>query len=717
MPDYKWPDIRDRKILGGRHSRLDGPDKVRGQAKYTSDIKLPGMLYARFLRSPYAHAKVVSIDTSVAEKMPGVKRVKVLAKPGTEIQWAFDDVAVVVAADERTAADALAKIQVQYEKLPHCVDEIDYAKVPASQMKKPSEQVKGDPDKAFSEADVISEGEYGVSVVTHCTMEPHGNVSSWDATQNLTVYPSTQNVSGLTQEFSQALKIPTSNVHIKMDHIGGGFGSKFEADSWGLEAARLSQETGKPVRAFLERDAELAQAGNRPSAFAKVKVGAKKDGTIVAWESEAWGTDGPSGGMATPNTVLPYVFNIPNQRKKATGIATHTGPARAWRAPNHPQACTLTMAALDDLAAKIGMNSLDFFIKNLSLAQPRGALYEKELRKAAELMEWNQRWHPRGDPSSGYLKRGVGLSLHTWGGAGHDSEARIVINPDGSVTVSIGSQDLGTGTRTIIAMVAAETFGLPINAVAVNIGRAPEYPNSGASGGSTTVGGVSSSTRRGALNALEALFAKVAPTLGVSPDQLEAKGEKIQVVTEPSKNLSWKQACSKLGVNPISASGKNPGAGRLTTGGVGGVQMAAVAVDVETGVVRMEKFVAVQDCGLVINEKTAESQVYGAMIMGICYSLMEERVMDKFSGRPLNANMEFYKLAGIGDIGELVVHMWKDAEQDARGVIGLGEPPVISPGAAIGNAIANAIGVRVPRAPFTPARVLAALQNKGGLTL
>jgi xanthine dehydrogenase YagR molybdenum-binding subunit len=272
-------------------------------------------------------------------------------------------------------------------------------------------------------------------------------------------------------------------------------------------------------------------------------------------------------------------------------------------------------------------------------------------------------------------------------------------------------------------MVVAETLGLPLGSVKVNIGRAPDYPPSNASGGSTTVGGVSSSTRRAAVGALEQLFAKVAPTLGVEPSQLQSTGGKIQVKGAAAKSLSWQQATAKLGVTPLSVTGKNvsqsnnPADGKLIDSGVGGVQMADVTVDMETGVTKVNKFVAVQDCGLIINEKTAESQVLGAMIMGVCFSLFEERVMDEVTGRPLNANMEFYKLAGIGDIGDLVVHMWKDdPEQDARGVIGLGEPPTISPAAAIGNAIANAIGVRVPEAPFNPRRVLAALEKKGGLT-
>jgi xanthine dehydrogenase YagR molybdenum-binding subunit len=558
------------------------------------------------------------------------------------------------------------------------------------------------------------EGEYGIPVITHCCLEPHGQVVEWENDQ-LTVHPSTQNVSGMAGQYATPLQIPAGNIKVRMDHVGGGFGSKFGADSWGIESAHLSKQAGgKPVKTFLDRDAELFVAGVRPSHFARIKVGAKKDGTLVAWESQSWSTGGPGGGGMAP---IPYVINIPNQRKQHSAIATNTGPARAWRAPNHPQACWLTFAALDDLAAKLNMDSLDFYLKNIALAGERADLYRRELLKAAELIEWKKKWHPRGDTTAGSLKRGLGLGFHTWGGRGHNSEARLTIDPDGSVNVFIGSQDLGTGTRTIITMVGAETLGLPMSGVKVNLGHAPDYPPSGASGGSTTVGGVSSSTRRAAQDALEQLFAKVAPSLGVEPTELEAAGGRVQVKGNPAKSLTWQQAAAKLGVTPLSVTGKNPGEGKLTDQGVGGVQMADVTVDIETGIAKVNKFVAVQDCGLIINEKTAESQALGAMIMGVCFSLFEERVMDEITGRPLNANMEFYKLAGIGDIGDLVVNMWTDdPEQDARGVIGLGEPPVNSPAAAIGNAIANAIGVRVPQAPFTPNRILAALERKGGLT-
>jgi xanthine dehydrogenase YagR molybdenum-binding subunit len=282
------------------------------------------------------------------------------------------------------------------------------------------------------------------------------------------------------------------------------------------------------------------------------------------------------------------------------------------------------------------------------------------------------------------------------------------------VVAELGSQDLGTGTKTVIGMVAAETMGLPLSAVNVKIGDS-NYPPSGPSGGSTTVGGVSSSTRRASVDALERLKEATTSSLGAPADQIEASGGHLRVKGGSGK-ISWKDACRKLRASSISETGKQPmrDGGKLADSGVGGVQMADVAVDTETGIVSMKKMVAVQDCGLIVNLKTAESQVHGSLIEGICYSLWEERIFDEATGIDLNADMEFYKLAGIGDIGELVVHMMTGVYDD-RGVIGLGEPPVISPGAAISNAVANAIGVRVPTLPLTPDKVLAALEKKGGM--
>ena len=712
MPDYRWPEPGTTSLIGKRISRLDGPAKVTGGAKYTYDTKRPGMLYAKVLRSPYAHARIVSIDTSEAEKLPGVEAVYVVQEANTEIHWEGDDIVAVAAIDEPTAEDAIRRVKVEYEQLPHLVREDDFTKI-RDRGKPANEQVSGNPDEAFQDPEsVILEGYYGTAVVTHCCLEAHGNVAEWEG-ENLTVYPSTQAVERVGAQFAETLQIPATNVRTLMQYVGGGFGSKVAVDRWGKAVAMLAKKAGKPVKLMLERKPEQMVAGNRPSVYAKVRLAAKKDGTLTGWESTSWSTGGVAGGGSPP---MPYVWQIPHQRKLHTAVSVNAGSARAWRAPNHPQGCYVTMCAIEDMAAKLQMNPLDLALKNIALTGERSELYRNQLLKAAELMDWKRRWHPRPDRTPGPVKQGLGLSIHTWGGRGHNSDCRITISRDGSVELSMCTQDLGTGTRTVVAIVAAETLGLPIEAIKLNIGD-NRLPRSGASGGSTTVGGVSSSTRRAAVNALEQLFAKVAPALGVSPEELEATGGQIRLKSDPSKNLSWKQATGKLGETPISVMGQNPGeqgSPDLISSGVGGAQMADVSVDTETGIIKVNKIVAVQDCGLIIDMKTAESQCYGALIMGIGYTLFEERVMDAQTGRMLNPNMEFYKLAGYADIPELVVHMWTDADQQKRGVIGLGEPPTVSPGACIANAVTNAIGVRVPTLPLTPDKVLAALE-KGGM--
>jgi xanthine dehydrogenase YagR molybdenum-binding subunit len=468
------------------------------------------------------------------------------------------------------------------------------------------------------------------------------------------------------------------------------------------------------VKLFLDRETELSIAGNRPSAFGNIKVGAKKDGTITAWQSDTWASGGIGGGNMNAQ-LFPYVFSkVPNRRINHTAVSLNTGGARAWRAPNHPQASYLTCSALEDLAAKLNMDPLEMFLKNIDYTA-RADTYRFQFAKGAELIEWKKNWHPRGDSGKGPVKRGLGLALSTWGGAGHASTCRTSIHADATVEIELATQDLGTATRTMIAMIGAETFGLPVSAIKVKLGD-NAYPTSQGSGGSTTIGGVTSSSRKASVNALQKLFELVAKSLDTTPDELEAVDGQIRVRGNPDKGMSFQTACQKLGVNSISEMGENdprkaPQEG-LNTGGVGGIQMADVSVDVETGIVRMNKLVAVQDCGLVVNPKTAESQVFGACIMSVCGALMEERIMDQQIGRVLNPDMEFYKLAGISDIGEIVVHMDIREENDKRGVIGLGEPPAIGGVAAIGNAVANAIGVRVPMVPLTPMRVLGALEGR-----
>src|SRR5256885_4449021 len=360
-------------------------------------------------------------------------------------------------------------------------------------------------------------GFYGIPVIAHCCLEPHGQVTEVKDGE-LYVWPSTQNVSRYSDRLGDDVGIAQNKIHVECQHMGGGFGSKFNYDRWGVAGALLSKQTGRPVKFMLDRDLELMTAGNRPSAYANIKVGAKKDGTLTAVEAEIWGTGG-NGGYGPP--PVPYVFTkIPNTTIVGKGIRTNRGGQRAWRAPNHPQGCFLTMSAMEDTAAALKMDALEFFLKNVQ-STDRAQVYTEELNIAADLIGYKQKAHLCGDKTPGPIKRGLGMSIHTWGGMGHNSECDVTINADGSVEARLGSQDLGTGTRTVIDIVVAETLGLPLHAVKVQIGKS-DYPASGGSGGSTTVGGVSASSRLAATAALNALLEVVAPKLGAAPDNLEA---------------------------------------------------------------------------------------------------------------------------------------------------------------------------------------------------
>lgn len=735
---YQWPDRQSSQLLGKRIQRSDTAEKATGMAKYSYDINLPKMLIAKGLGCPLAHCKVVAIDPAPALKVPGVVHVHVFdhAKPDAEIQWRGELMALVAAETEGAAAEGVAAIQYQLEPLDVFVDDEDVeAAKKAGRTSKGGGKVQtdrepGDDDdedefiekeiaRLFKESAFVVEGYYGADVITHCCLEPHGATVTWEG-DKLIAYLSTQNVSGTDEGFATDLKIAADDVEVRCQYIGGGFGSKFAPDYWGVGAAKIAKATGRPVKMMLDRDQELMLGGNRPSGYIKVRLGADKNGVVQVWDSDHWTTAGAQGGGVT-HGVIPYVFAPKNYRRNSTNVKTNQGPARAWRAPNHPQACAMSQTAFDDLAAKMGVDSYDIFLRNLGtddaplVAGAKPSVYRAEMEIAAKLMDWKAKWHPHGKgPMRGSVVEGLGMAIHTWGGVANDSNCLLRIRPDGAVESFCGTQDIGTGTRVVCAMVLAETFGLPLEAVKVNIGSS-KLPVSGPSGGSTTVGGVSESHRRAAQDAMAQISALVAKKLSVDPAQLQARDGRLGVPGDAAKSVSWKEACALLGMRPleVNASHKLGTPSPLSSQTVGGVQMAHVAVDKETGVIKLKKYVAIQDIGLVVNRLTAESQMYGAIIMGIAYALFEQRLSDPRTGAFLNADIGSYKLARLGDIGEIVVDFYEPESERSRGVIGLGEPPVISPGAAISNAVANAIGVRVPVLPLIPQRVLEALKKAG----
>jgi xanthine dehydrogenase YagR molybdenum-binding subunit len=667
------------------------------------------MLFGAMLYSPYAHARIKSIDASPAEKMPGVKAVHLIAKEGTVLRYCGDDIAAVAAETEEQATDAARAIKVDYEVLPHAVTEEQALDDKAPQIarggnvKKGRAIVKGKPDDELAKSDAVIEATYSLPVITHVCLETHGMTVKWEGDDHIVAWASTQAVGPTAQGLAQAFNLPITNVTVLTEVMGGGFGSKFGAEVWGIAAATLSKQAGgRPVKMFLDRIQEHLAAGNRPSAKATIKLGAKKDGSLTAMAVESTGVAGITSGS---NLVMPYVYDVAATSVGNIDVFVNCGNQRAMRAPRHPQSCAVMEAAMDDLAEKLGMDPLEFRLKNLPPNDFKTPIYEAEVKMGADLIGWSLHRKPRGQSGKGPIKRGLGMACHTWGGGGtQDKQVSCTINPDGSVEVRSAIQDLGTGARTVLAIITAEVLGLKVTDIKSNIGNST-FPPGQSSGGSTTTPSMSPPTFTAATMARDELFKRIAPDLNGKPETFRLADGQVFVDDEPM--MSWKQACSKLGTMPVIETGKyQPG---LSSTGVGGCQFVDLTVDIETGVVKLRKIVAIQDSGLIIDKLTWESQVYGGVIGGLNYGLFEERIMDPTTGVMLNPDMELYKLAGASDIPEIIVRAYETDEMKARGVIGVGEPPTIATAAAIGNAVANAIGVRVPHWPMSPRNVLNAL--------
>ncbi len=746
-----WPTTR--RVIGTKVQRLDGPEKATGRAKYSFDKNLPGMLHARILRSPHAHARIKNIDAAPAEKVAGFRAVHLIAKAGDEMLFAGAEIIAVAADTEEHAEDCLRAIRIDYEVLPHAVKEADALTLrdgqgtlggksqqgainPANATNAGDYATNNFDQNAYQNTAVQIEGTYSVPVISHQCLESHGLVAEWNADlTELTVYASTQAVPNTANQLAQNFKMPAARVKCITHFMGGGFGSKFGPDIQGIVAAELARKAHAPVKLMLDRAEEITVGGMRPSAHGTVKAAATREGEIRAYEVNCYGSSGVGRGATVNFNLLPYVYvAIPNVRRKHQVVRMNIQTARAMRAPGHPQNCFLTDQAVDDLAAQLNMNPIDLRLRNLppddaaakkndptSYLGMRRTLYTQQIELMRKLSGWDAAWHPPGQ-GDGIIKTGIGMAIHTWGGGGRGpNPTKVTISADGSVLVQSGSQDLGTAQRTLTAIIVAEILGLNPPDITVQLGESV-YGNSTPSGGSTTAPGTSPAILKAAELARDAFLAALAPRMEAQPGDLRIEPG-VVVNTTNNERLAWRAACARLGMNPIQVTGDWPTQQQLnqnaqlrrewTQGlsnqGVGGVQVAEVKVDTETGVVRCTRFWAVQDVGLVVNKQGCESQMSGGIIMGINYALFEEAIFDRVTGRQVNPDMEFYKLGGIQDMPRIYVHMMDMPE---RGVIGIGEPATVSTATAVGNAVFNAIGVRVPQAPFTPERVLTALASR-----
>jgi len=709
------------KIIGNYTPRIDGEEIVTGNALFTHDIQLRGMLYGKILRSPHACADIVSVDLSQALSSPGVKAALQL-KEG-KVKYPGEQVAAVAAVDEKTAEEALKLIKVEYKPLAFTVTVEKAMEEGAPQVhdrpnvQKFNDNNRGDIEKGFKEADIVLERRYKTAVEIHQVAETHASVAKWEE-ENLTVWDSTQAVFSVRNGLARALGIPASRIKVIKHYMGGGFGSKLGLNDYTVAAAKLAKEAGRPVKITLTRKENSICVGNRPSSLQTIKGGVKKDGTLTALYLKNYTCGGVGEGDSCSEPMVD-VYKCPNVKVEEYTVFANTVASRPTRAPGHVQGTFALEGFMEELANELGMDPLELRKKNYSFKNlgDTGIPYsskglDKCYQIGAEKIGWERRNKKPGE-GSGKMRRGLGMASQIWWGAGRPGTlADLKLHPDGSVEAVCGTQDLGTGTKTYMAVVAAETLGLDLQDITVKIGNT-EYPWSGSSGGSTTTPSVAPAIRDAALKASDYLKKLAAEKLKVNPEEIIIENKKLFNKNNPAQSVDF-QALVREQRRELVFHGECGGRSSDYAYNTFGAHFAEVEVDIETGKIKVVKVVAVHDSGRIMNKLTAESQVIGGITQGLSTALFEERVMDSTTGKIVNPNLRDYKIATSFDIPEIVpvfVDM-VDPNMNILGTKGLGEPPRIPASAAISNAVYNAIGVHLREIPMTPDKVLQALKQK-----
>jgi xanthine dehydrogenase YagR molybdenum-binding subunit len=709
--------------IGRPLPRIDGTLVVTGRARYIHDLEFEGLLQAKILRSPHACAEIVSLDTSRAEQLPGVKAVLKLNEG--RVSYEGEQIAAVAAVDEPTAEAALGLIAVEYRVLPHVISAEAAMAEGAPQVRdtpnvqKLNEYTRGDVTRGFAEAEVTLERTYRTAFEIHHPVETHASVAWWKD-EGLTVWDSTQAVHNTREGLARMLNTPASKIRVVCQYMGGGFGSKLGANAHTAAAARLSRETGRPVKVVLTRKENSLCVGNRPSTVITIKGGAKRDGTLTALTLKNITSGGVGRGDESSGPLID-IYKCPNVKVEEFTVFINAGGSRPTRAPGHVQGTFALEGFLDELAAELDLDPLALRRKNYTTSNEGGTgipYSSKGLEGCyslgAEKIGWARR-NKKPGAAPGKKKRGLGMATQIWWGAGTPGTlADVMVHPDGSVEAICGTQDIGCGTRTFVAAVTADTLGLEPADVTVRIGDTT-YPWAPNSGGSQTAPSVAPAIRDAALKAADWLKGLAAKKLDVTPDDIAIKDKKFFDKNHPEKSIAFRDVVRDQRREAVfhGQRGDLPAGFAYNTFGA---HFAEVEVDIETGQVKVLKVAAVHEIGRVLNRLTAESQVVGGVTQGLSTGLFEERVIDEYTGKMLNLNFETYKIATSMDMPE-IVSLFVD-KPDPRinnlGDKGLGEPPRIPSSAAIANAVYNAIGVHVREIPMTPDRVLKALASKEG---
>jgi xanthine dehydrogenase YagR molybdenum-binding subunit len=725
-------------VVGKRQPRVDGYERVSGSAVYAIDVTFPDMLHAAIVRCPHAHARVKRVDTSKAERMPGVRAVLTGESPGAKLPWYFgekgplsllfdphcryegEEVAAVAAETPQQAGDAARAVAVDYEELPFVVD-YEGALAPGApavheggnRSGEPDKYERGDVVKGFAEADVVVERTFKTPCEIHTPMEPHGSVAKWDGGR-LTVWDTNQGVFDVRGGLAQWLQMPLTSVRVISKYMGGGFGSKIEPGKYTVIAALLARTTGRPVRCFLSREESFLCVGNRPPNTLTLKAGAKRDGTLVALQLTGLGTSGAYPDGSSAGYLVTDLYACPNVRTEETDVFINAGKARAFRAPGFPQGAWALEQVMDELAGKLGMDPVELRLKNVpSVSQRRKNMpytstgLARCLKEGAEAFGWKAaRAAPRG---RGPLVRGVGVAAGMWGWEGEPRSVVILkYTADGSVSLCMGASDIGTGTKTVMAMVVAEELGVDLDRIQIDHADTGTTPSAVVSGGSQTTHVNAPAVRAAALEVKRQLLDMAAEQLKVEPASLSLKGSEIVAAGPPEKKLSLKDLERLQSQQVLVGVGHRDPHPKDKIGLPFVVHFAEVEVDTRTGEVRVLRLLGAHDSGRVMSPLSYENQVFGGMTMGIGFAMTENRILDRATGRMVNTNWHDYKLPTAQDVAvrfTCVPIDPKDTELNTVGCKGIGEPATIPTAAAIANAVHHATGIRVTEPQVNPVQM------------
>ena len=726
-------------VIGTRVTRVDAYERVSGSAVFPHDVSLPDMLHGAILRCPHAHAKVLRVDTSKAEKMPGVRAVLTGNSPGADMPWyerrgefysrLFDphcrhegeEVAAVAAETPLQAVDAIRAIEVEYEVLPFVIDD-EAALAPGAPslheggnvVGEPRVRERGDLAAGFEQADLVVERTFRTPCQIHAPMEPHGSVAKWDGNR-LTVWDSTQGVFSVQQAMARALGLPMANVRVIGHYMGGGFGAKLETGKYTVCAALMARTTGRPVKIFLPREDCFRVTGNRPANTITIKMGAKNDGTLTAMDYKSLGSNGAYRYNASTSTMAAYLYTCPNIRTEDTTVYTNAGKARPMRAPGFPQCAWALEQIMDEISQGLGIDPIDLRLKNLAkVAQIEDGIPLTSnqlaacLRKGAAEFGWANE-HARTE-NDGHLRRGVGVAASFWGYAGGPPSTVIVkLFADGSVNLNMGASDIGTGTKTWAAMIVAEELGVSVERIQIEHADTATTQYATSSGGSKTVPSDSPAVRAAAFAVKKELLQMAANELEMEEVDLELRDLAISSRSNPEKKVEVTDL-EKLGRQGVvmGTGYREPNPENKVTWPYS-AQFCEVEVNTRTGEVRVLRFLGAHDSGRVLNRLTYDNQVFGGIAMGIGFGMTEERVLDSQTGKMANANFHDYQIPTMMDVAlshESTPIDIPDTEFNTTGTKGLGEPATIATAAAIANAVSNAIGIRVTDTPINPTQLV-----------